>query len=463
MAPSASARQVRSGRVLVSLQLALSLPLLVGAGLLARTAYNVNRVDLGFASDRLLLARVDFRASDRDDARRNALRADVLDRLQRIPGVTNASYSQLGIFTGGFSSRTIEVEGYARKGDDDRETGVDIVGPRYFATLGAPIVLGRDLAESDRADSPSVCVINETFARKFFDQRNPVGMRITSVDDQRSTSYLVVGVARDVRTQDVRGAVEPRFFVPAAQEPGAAGYPTFLIRSSLPSAAIASQVRQAIGDVDGDLPIASMRTVAERMAPLTGSGPRDRSTRDGLRHRRARARGVRSLRCPGCTAYRGGAARSRSGSRWCATRPRHRDDPSRNGWSDCRGRGARRRARVRRFPLDREPALRCGAAGPGDFCRGNDCAAAGRCERRIPAGAASLEAGTPSPPCAATDRIRQGFGWQLPSVHTGTVLMTRSAVRSRTTGAHAPRSHTRDENAVEPACDSTSYLCPASM
>ena len=270
-----SRAQVRSGRILVGLQLALSLPLLVGAGLLARTAYNVNRVDLGFAPDRLLLARVDFRTSDRNDARRNARRAEVLDRLQRIPGVTTASYSQLGIFTGGFSSRTIEVEGYARKGDDDRETGIDVVGPRYFATLGAPIVLGRDLADSDRADSPTVCVINETFARKFFDQRNPVGMRITSVDDQRSTSYLVVGVARDVRTQDVRGAVEPRFFVPAAQEPAAAGYPTFLIRSSLPSAAIASQVRQAIGDVDRDLPIASMRTVAERMAPLTAQ---DRAT-----------------------------------------------------------------------------------------------------------------------------------------------------------------------------------------
>ena len=73
----------------------------------------------------------------------------------------------------------------------------------------------------------------------------------------------------------MRGAVEPRFFVPAAQEPGAAGYPTFLIRSSLPSAAVASQVRQTIGDVEGDLPIASMRTVAERMAPLTAQ---DRAT-----------------------------------------------------------------------------------------------------------------------------------------------------------------------------------------
>ena len=131
-----SRAQVRSGRILVSLQLALSLPLLVGAGLLARTAYNVNRVDLGFAPDRLLLARVDFRASDRNDARRNALRAEVLERLQRIPGVTTASYSQLGIFTGGFSSRTIEVEGYARKGDDDRETGVDVVGPALLRDAG---------------------------------------------------------------------------------------------------------------------------------------------------------------------------------------------------------------------------------------------------------------------------------------------------------------------------------------
>ena len=97
--------QLRSGRFLVSLQLALSLPLLVGAGLLARTVYNLQRADLGFPAERLLLVRVDLREAGYEPARRGSLLRELLGEIQRIPGVRAASFSQLGVFSGGESSR----------------------------------------------------------------------------------------------------------------------------------------------------------------------------------------------------------------------------------------------------------------------------------------------------------------------------------------------------------------------
>jgi predicted permease len=181
-------RQVRTGRWLVSLQLALSLPLLVGAGLLTRTVYNLQRADLGYPAERLLLVRVDLDDTEQGIDRRSALRGLLRQRLQQVPGVRSVTYSQLGVFTGGFSNNAIEVEGFTPRGETDRESAVDTVGPGYFSGLGVPVTLGRDLLDSDRGDSPKVCVVNDAFVRKFFAGRNPLGMRVTTVDNETRTS-----------------------------------------------------------------------------------------------------------------------------------------------------------------------------------------------------------------------------------------------------------------------------------
>ena len=122
----------RSGRVLVGVQLALSLPLLVGAGLLARTAYNVQRIDLGVNVDNLLLARVDLRATIDDPARRDAMRQALLERIRQAPGVRSATFSQLGLFSAAFSTRNIQVEGYTPQAGRDPETNV---GCRWLRLL----------------------------------------------------------------------------------------------------------------------------------------------------------------------------------------------------------------------------------------------------------------------------------------------------------------------------------------
>ena len=193
-----SRAQTRSGRALVSLQLALSLPLLVGAGLLARTAYNVQRVDLGFTTGRLLLVRVELQTAAEDPVRRSTLRRALLDRIQKTSGVSTASFSQLGVFTGSFSSRSIEVEGNAATAGQEVESTFDAVGPGYFTTLGVRLLQGRDILDTDGVESPRVCVINEAFARRFFERRNPIGMRLTETDDERVRPTRLL-VSRETR------------------------------------------------------------------------------------------------------------------------------------------------------------------------------------------------------------------------------------------------------------------------
>ena len=264
-----SRRRGRSGRLLVAVQLALSLPLLVGAGLLARTAYNVQRLDLGLNVDHLLIARVDLRATIDDPARRNTMRQSLLERIRQAPGVRSATFSQLGLFTGSFSTRAIEVEGHTPPPGRKPETSIDAVGPDYFATLGTRLIQGRDIQASDTLAAPKICVVNETFANQFLAGRNPIGLRVTAIDsNEQRTAFLVVGVAKDARTRSPRDAVEPRMFIASQQQPAGVASPNFLVRAQS-DAPIATAVRQAITEVDANAPLTSIRTARERLAPLT--------------------------------------------------------------------------------------------------------------------------------------------------------------------------------------------------
>lgn len=137
------------------------------------------------------------------------------------------------------------------------------------------MALGREILESDHDGAPNVCVINEAFAERFFHSRDPVGMRVTSIDNDKRTACLVVGVAKNARTQSLRGDVEPRYFVPALQHLSSVNSPTFLIRTAMDTAPVMSAVRKSIQRLNAALPILSARPIEERMAPLTAQ---DRTT-----------------------------------------------------------------------------------------------------------------------------------------------------------------------------------------
>jgi predicted permease len=244
-----SPREVRTGRWLVCAQLALSLPLLVVAGLLVQTLSNLRHPVLGFEREKLMLAQINLGELVQTPARRDRVLREIQMRLRQIPNVETTSYSQLGIFGGGRSTAPIELEGSTTA--DSREVALDRVGADYFSALGIPIRAGRDIEESDDAASQPTCVVNEAFARRFFAGLDPIGRRVSTIEpDGSRVAYQVVGVAADAHTHGLRTAVEPRFFVPAEQRRSLANGRTFLIRTRTTDASLASLARDAVEGVD---------------------------------------------------------------------------------------------------------------------------------------------------------------------------------------------------------------------
>jgi putative ABC transport system permease protein len=241
-----SAAWLRVGKLIVVGQLALSLPLLVGAGLLVRTLFNLQRVDLGYAKDGVLTARVDGQAAGYDPVRQTAAFDELLARIRAVPGVRAATYSNNGLFGGSDNGDQIVVEGYAPNGSDDRGSRYDQVGPGYFSTLGVPVLLGREITEQDRAGGSMVCVINETFAKKFFRGRNPIGLHVTQTYAEERHTYEVVGVVRDSRQNRLRGDVEHRIYVPATQPAAAISAVTFIVLPRGDGAGAVADVRRIV-------------------------------------------------------------------------------------------------------------------------------------------------------------------------------------------------------------------------
>ena len=258
-----SAAWLRAGKLVVVGQLALSLPLLVGAGLLLQTLHNLQQVNLGYQKERLLIVEVDAETAGYEPSRRLALLQRLLERVRSAPGVSAATYSNNGLFSGSDSRDQVVVEGYTRTGDADRRSRYNHVGPNYFSALGIPLLLGREITERDQPSSGKVCVINEAFAKLFFAGRNPLGMHVTQVYANQRNTFEVVGVARDSRGNNLRGDVEHRYYVPASQPIFPQDGASFAIRTAAEPSSVIAGVRRAILAEDPNLPITVARPLGE--------------------------------------------------------------------------------------------------------------------------------------------------------------------------------------------------------
>ncbi len=266
---SGSASWMRAGKLIVAGQVALSLPLLVGAGLLVKTLENLQHVELGLVKEKLMVVRVAVATAGYDEARRQGLFERLHERVERIPGIVSATYSPHGIFLGSDSRDEVVVEGYTPTRSEDRESRYDHVGPGYFSTLGIPLKVGREITEQDRATSPKVCVVNEAFAKQFFAGRNPVGKHVTQLYGSQKNTFEVVGVVANSRKSRLRGEIEHRYYVPVSQPIDVPQRVTFMVRTAGEVAAMIAPVRRAILAEDANLPVAAralVELVEERMA-----------------------------------------------------------------------------------------------------------------------------------------------------------------------------------------------------
>jgi predicted permease len=256
--------RITMGKALVISQVAVSLLLLIGAGLFLRTLQNLQHVDLGYAREKLLLVRIDALEAGYKDAPRAAVFRTLLERFRAIPDVQGVTLSENGLFSGTESGDQITVEGYKpqKRGDDNAR--FDQIGPNYFSTIGVPLLLGREIGPQDAERSPRVCVINESMARFFFGRQNPIGKHITDEFPDTRDTFQIVGVSKDDRDHRLRGEVSRRFYVPFFQ--GLGGIPpaaNFEIRTFAEPNSLVKTIRREVEQVDRSLPILNISPLGE--------------------------------------------------------------------------------------------------------------------------------------------------------------------------------------------------------
>jgi predicted permease len=258
-------------RGLVVVQVALSLLLLVGAGLFVRTLLNLQRVDPGFNTKNLLLFGIQPGLIGYKDEKLQQLYEQVSARLEAVPGVQAVTFSRNTLLSHGSSSRSVFLrEALNSTPDSDgrlRPSGegyLHQVRENFLEAMQIPLVAGRRLLPQDDAKSPRVVVVNQTFARTFFpNDQNVVGKRFT-FDTKKPDEVEIVGVARDAKYARQRDDVPPTVYASFRQELRGVSGVTFEVRTSGDPTTTVSAVREAVKEVDSNLPLSNIKTQVEQ-------------------------------------------------------------------------------------------------------------------------------------------------------------------------------------------------------
>lgn len=252
-------------RGLLAVQVALSLVLLVSAGLFGRTLARLDAVDAGFDQRGLLLFRIDARSAGYANDRMVALHDGIRERLAALPGVREATYSRVELL-----SRVRQNKSFVLPETDATKVrgivNTNGVAPNFFDAMVLPILRGRGFTVHDRDGAPRVAVVNETFAREQFGAADPIGRRVAFGAPAFADDVEVVGVARDAKYTDLRGTVPPTVYLPAYQR--VEGQAAFAIRAAGDPAALMPAVRAAMRAIDPMLPVLDLRTQHEQVERL---------------------------------------------------------------------------------------------------------------------------------------------------------------------------------------------------
>ena len=273
---SRGTERVRS--TLVVAEIVASVVLIVCVGLLAQALLAVQRVDPGFKVDNVLTMRTNLPSTEYAALdRRLQFYSHVLDRVDALPGVQSASYISwlpMAGFRGGIwevlssTPDSTAPGGFAPlPGGERQSASIRFVTPRFFETVGTPVLRGRDISTADINTSPFVAVVSESFARQFFPNQDPIGRSFAIGLAART----VVGVVGDIRVRGLERESEPQVYMPATQQRMLFFYSPkdLVIRASVPSTTLASAVRAIIGEAAPELPITQVQTMEQLVAGET--------------------------------------------------------------------------------------------------------------------------------------------------------------------------------------------------
>jgi putative ABC transport system permease protein len=254
------AARFRTG--LVTAQIALSMALLISAGLFIKSLLNVSRVALGVNIDNMVTFGVSPELSGYDTTRSKALFGRVEEELRTTPGIAGVTASFVQILAGNNWGQSVSVEGFKKDPDTDDNSRFNGVGAGFFKTLNVPMIAGREFTASDVAGAPRVAVVNETFAKKFHLGRNAVGKHMSIGND--SLNVEIVGLVKDSKYSEVKDTIPPVYVLPYAQV-GGVGSIGFYVRSTLPTEQVLKAIRTVMKKLDPSLPIEGLKTMPQQV------------------------------------------------------------------------------------------------------------------------------------------------------------------------------------------------------
>lgn len=252
---------------LVVAQVALSMVLLTGAGLFARSLLNLQQQEVGFNKTNVLVVGTDPRLAGYKPKELPTLYEKLIGRLGSIPNVSSVTLSTFSPMSGTNRSSSIEVPGYTPGQGSDTEVQDMLVAPKYAETLGVALLRGRELNERDTPASAKVAVVNEKFVEHFFNGQNPIGRRFNFDDESDNNEQIeIVGVIGNVRSQDPREEVEPAVFRPILQIQDESAFSVSIqMRTTDDASSVAPAARQVISEVDSRLPVFGVITLSDQM------------------------------------------------------------------------------------------------------------------------------------------------------------------------------------------------------
>jgi len=245
--------------VIVTCQIAVSLIMLIGAVLFVQSLRNLSSVDPGFRADSLLLISVDPGSAGYAPLRVERFWRDTLDRVSQVPGVLSVSLARTVPLAPGRQRQPV----FNAASGEVAEIDTNFVGPRYFQTLGTPVVRGRDFAERDDKTSRPIVIVNERMSRIFWPEQDAVGKGVR-LGGPNSPTAEVVGVVRDVKYRDLRDDAGPMLYLPILQT-RSTGAMTLHVRTATEPTELASTIRRALQSVDTTLPLFEVRTLEDQL------------------------------------------------------------------------------------------------------------------------------------------------------------------------------------------------------
>jgi predicted permease len=260
---SSSGTRSSLSKALVVVQVALSLVLLIGAGLFTRTLRNLQNLEAGFNRENLVTFGLDPKLNNYPNAQVAQLFQRLLERLEAIPGVRSATLSQYPILSGSRDDAPISVQGQTPAPGEVRRALVNEVATNFLGTLEIPILRGRGLNLRDDERAPKVAIINEALARKYFAQEDPIGRRISLGGSETSGQIEIIGLAKDAKYFDLRGEMPPTVYLPYFQAPAGSAY--FAVRTTDEPTAMLTLIRQTVSEIDSNLPLSDLHTVRQQV------------------------------------------------------------------------------------------------------------------------------------------------------------------------------------------------------